>query len=1154
MKRLARRTFLGSAATVLGTSLVEGCKTRLPRSLVPYVTPPDDTVPGLAVHYRTTCRACPAACGMTARVREGRAVMLEGSPDHPLSRGGLCPVGQASIETLYGPGRLGSPWAGGKPATWPDAEKALAAGLRTALDSGKAVVVLTRPEPGLLGGLLTRWLAALGQPATHRVVFDFMARPWLREGQRRALGSDAVPVHRFEEARLILSVGDDLVEEGSPVEAARGLAEQRAKGGRSIYVGPRLSLTAASCDEWISVEPGSELALVLALCGQVLQRLPPGVAPSLGSALGKRLARFDPEAVASRTGLKLEQVKALAQVLLDHRPCLVLGPGRALAGSQADRLSEAVHVLNALLGNVGSTLRLLAGAGESPGWDLAELERQARAGAVAALVIHQVDPLGCGQRAFAEVLGHVPFVVALAGELDDTARRAHLVFADHHFLESWGDASPRPGVVSVQQPVMSPVLDTRAAADTLLGAARALGRTSGLPEGSWADVVRAAYDVTDRERGLKLTEPTTVTATLAPGALAEVPEPAKTRGPAGGLTLVAAPNLRQLDGRPYRSALLQEIPNPLSGYAWTGWIELNPTTAGALGVQEGDVVALDGPGGAVELPAHVTPGIRAGMAACPAPDALPLLDRDGPPGLELRVTARKTGARKPTHLAAGAAEQHGRELARSVSLAEPALPHRAPLPQMYAAVEHPEHRWGMAIDLDRCTGCGTCTAACYVENNLSVVGAEDVQRGRSMSWMRIHAYVDPRPEGLETSFLPLSCQHCTNAPCEVVCPTFATYHTREGVNAQIYPRCIGTRYCENNCPYGVRRFNFFDWPRHGLRAPRAQPGRQRPRARGEREVLALRAANHRRAGAGEDGEPAGARRGGRLCLRRVLPHQGHRLRGPARSGLGDLPPGEGWPGLPAPRGSQHPARCALPRAPTREGLTLDARDLTRIERDVVGTMSRTSWRYWLGLGISVSLVLVGAVAWSLALRRGLGVFGLNEPVMWGSLITTFVFFIGVSHSGTLVSAILFFARSPLRAAIGRAAEAMTVDHHPHRRALPDHPHRAVLALLLRARLPQPAAALAELPLATHLGRVRDQLLRHGERAVPLHGDAARPGDALAAGDRLAPAALPGALARLRRDRRRVGAVRAGVPHLRWQWSSRWRSRCTASSRGTSRCR
>jgi anaerobic selenocysteine-containing dehydrogenase/Fe-S-cluster-containing dehydrogenase component len=816
MKRLGRRTFLGSAATVLGTSLVEGCKSRLPRSVVPYVTPPDDAVSGLARHYRTTCRACPAACGMTARVREGRAVMLAGNPEHPVSRGGLCPFGQASIESLYGPGRLATPWAGGKPSSWAEAEKALAAGLKTSLDAEKAVVVLTRPEPGLLGGFLTAWLRALGQPAAHQVVFEPAARPWRREGQRRALGSDAVAVHRFEAARLILSVGDDFVEEGSPVESARGLAEQRAMGGLSIYVGPRLSLTAASCDEWITVEPGSELALVLGLCREVLLHPPVEIALPLQSALRQRLAGFDPGTVAARTGLTVERISGLVRALVEHRPGLVLGPGRAVAGSQADRLAEAVAVLNALLGNNGSTLRFLPRPQEPPGWDLSELARHARAGTIGALVLHHVDPIGSGHHTFAATLGQVPFVVALTTDLDDTASHAQLVLPDHHFLESWGDAPARPGVTGVQQPVMTPVLDTRAAADTLLGAARALGRSTGLPEGTWADVVRAAYDVNDREHGVKLVEVAPVPVTLAAGALAELPGPARPRGPPGGLVLATIPGLRHLDGRVPRSSLLQEIPDPLSGYSWTGWVELHPSTAASLGVHQGDVVALSGPGGEVALPAHVTPGIRPGMAALSAPEAAALLEEDQPPGLEVRVTARRTEARRPSLLPEGGSEQHGRELARSVSRAQPSLPPRHPLPQMYSAVEHPEHRWGMAVDLDRCTGCGTCTAACYVENNLPVVGAEEVRRGRSMSWLRIHAYLDPRPGGVEPSFLPLSCQHCTNAPCEVVCPTFATYHTREGINAQIYPRCIGTRYCENNCPYGVRRFNFFDWPHRGL--------------------------------------------------------------------------------------------------------------------------------------------------------------------------------------------------------------------------------------------------------------------------------------------------------------------------------------------------
>ena len=819
MKRLGRRTFLGSAATLLGTSLVEGCKSRLPRTLVPYTTPPEDAVPGLPRFYRTTCRACPAACGMTVRVREGRAVQLEGNPEHPLSRGGLCTFGQASIESLYGPGRLAGPWVPGGSLPWSDAEGRLASGLRTALDAGKAVAVLTRPESGLLGGLLDGWLAALGQPAAHRVAFDGASRPWLAGGRRRALDSEAVAVPKLGAARFVLSVGDDFVEEGTPVESARALVEQRASGGRSLYVGPRMSLTAAACDGWVSVTPGSELALVLGLCHEVVRTTPEdSLDPALRSALQRRLGPFDPATVAIRTGISAESVSRLARTLVESSPALVLGPGRVVAGSQAEHLAEAVTALNGLLGAFGTTLLFFPAPDRSPAWDLDELTRRARGGEVGALIVHHADPLGsgAGHAAFAEAMGHVPFIAALALELDDTARRASLVLPDHHFLESWGDASAGPGVIGVQQPAMTPVLATRSAADTLLAAARALGRTQGLPDGTWADVVRGAYDVKEREHGLKLSGATPIPMALARSALAEIPPLPALRGPAGGLVLATAPVLRQLDGRAARSALLQEIPDPLSGQAWTGWIELHPSSAARLEVTEGDVLALGGGRGEVSLPVHVTAAVHPGVAALPVADSSVLLDGEAPPGLELRVIARRTGARSPTHLAAGSSEQHGRELVRSVSRARPTVPPAVPLPQMYSPVEHPEHRWGMVVDLDRCTGCGACTAACYTENNLPVVGAENVARGRSMSWIRVQAYVESGPEGVEASVLPLSCQHCTNAPCEVVCPTFATYHTREGINAQVYPRCIGTRYCENNCPYGVRRFNFYDWPRRGL--------------------------------------------------------------------------------------------------------------------------------------------------------------------------------------------------------------------------------------------------------------------------------------------------------------------------------------------------
>lgn len=801
-----RRTFLGTAIGAMGTGLVASCSERLPRFLVPNAVPTDDAMPGVAQFYRTVCRECSAGCGMTARVREGRVVKLEGSLDHPVSRGALCPRGQAAIESLYDPERLAAPHTIAGPLGWDAAEHTFAAGIQRALDGGKRIVVLSRPEPGSTGAMFRTWLAALGQPGTQLVTFEPMAATWLREGAHRAFGSSAAPRLDLAAARLVLSIGDDFVEDGSPVEHARGLAQLRAANGRSIYIGPRLSLTAAATDEWISTEPGTEIVLVLGLARLVLERTGERAGLSAGT-LESRLAPYDLATVAARTQVEPATIRRLATALVDAAPSLVVGPGRAVAGSNAGALAEAVCVLNAVAGNVGKTLHLAPRGDIEPAMTLAEL---AIAHDIGALVIHHANPCGFGPMYadLVKMIERVPFIAAFANQLDETARCAHLVLPDHHFLETWSDVAPRAGVIGLQQPAMSPVLDTRAAADELLVVARALGKTTGLPDGSFADVVRAAFDAPAIERGGRFSEPANEPATLAPDVLATAAVHAELRGPKDGYPLVVAPTLRHLDGLRARSMLLQELPDPLTGYTWTGWVELHPATALALGVVSGDVVALDGASGRIELPAHVSTRVRAGLLAVPVGYVAPLL-ADGLFGFTTRVHAQRTGARiKPPHVRGGT-RQHGRELSRKVPRSLPQLPKVAPLPSMYPPVDHPVHRWGLAIDLDSCNGCGACTAACYIENNLPIVGAEQVELGRAMSWLDVQTFDD----GDEVSFLPLMCQHCTNAPCESVCPTEATYHTSEGLNAQVYTRCIGTRYCENNCPYDVRRFNFFDWRR-----------------------------------------------------------------------------------------------------------------------------------------------------------------------------------------------------------------------------------------------------------------------------------------------------------------------------------------------------
>jgi molybdopterin-containing oxidoreductase family iron-sulfur binding subunit len=823
--RTTRRFFLGSAVGALG-GLVAGCSERLPRYLVPHAVPPDDAMPGLSRYFRTICRECPAGCGVTARVCEGRVVKLEGSPDHPMSRGGLCPRGQAAVAGLYALDRLGAPRAPTGAISWEEAERALAQGLQQALASGKRIVVLTRPERGSLGALLRTWLTALGQPPDQIVIFDPMDRPWLREGTRRAFATDATPVPDLAAARFLLSIGDDFVEEGSPVEHARALADLRAAKGRFVYVGPRLSLTAAAADEWLSVEPGTEAILVLGLVRALLDLVGGergGLAPAVTAALRTRLARYDAAMVAATTGLGAATITRLARSLAAAQPSLCLGPGRCVAGADAALVAEAVGAMNAVAGNVGKTVRFaapVAAPWNGPTMDPAELGRLAAAGEVGALIVHHANPLGFGP-AFAPLaaaLARVPFVAAFTNELDETAARAQVAIPDHHFLESWSDVTVRAGVTGIQQPAMSPVLSTRPAADVLVAAAKTLGKAAGLPDGTFGDALRQSFDEKEIERGGRFAELVPEPVSPSEQILAGAWTPTVLAGPPGGLPLVVAPTLRHADGLPPRNALLQELPDPLTTISWSGWVELHPTTAAALGVRTGDVVALENAAGASELPAYVTPGVRAGVAAAPVGHAHALLDGRAPAlGFTTRVVLRRTGARVQPPRSVEQRSQHGRPLARK---AGSKLPVARALPSMYPPVEHPVHRWCLAIDLDRCTGCGACVAACYVENNLPIVGPDEVAHGRDMSWLHVQSFVDTRAGAPAISFLPVGCQQCTNAPCEEVCPTYATYHTHEGLNAQVYPRCVGTRYCENNCPYEARRFNFYDWRRD----PRASLG------------------------------------------------------------------------------------------------------------------------------------------------------------------------------------------------------------------------------------------------------------------------------------------------------------------------------------------
>ncbi len=852
---LSRRTFLRIAATA---GAAGACSPRpTPQKLIPFLVPPDEIVPGRPLFYRTVCRECPAGCGVTARTREGRAVKLEGNPEDPIGRGALCARGQASIQALYAPDRLDGPrrrGADGKvaPVPWDEAEDGLAAALTAARAKGPGRVrMLTRAEPGTVGAVQKAFLQGVGARAVDRVVLEpFDAAP-LRAAEKALFGTAQLPVYDLARARSVVAFGADLLETWlSPVELTRQLAQGRGRVGpdrtRLHWVGPRMSATGMSADRWIRVRAGGELAFALALLRWLAE---PGNLPDLAPALhplAPRLAALDPGELLRRAGVAREEVAALGRELVARRPSALLGPGVASQGTEATQLAAVLLLANLALGNVGRTVLHGLDPMEDPPSTFADAKAlldDCAAGKVDVLLVHHADPVGALPAALgaAGALAKVPLVVTFASLPDATGALAHLHLPDHHTLEAFGEVSPRRGIVAMGQPVMTPLADTRAAAQVLLEVAGRLPPPptpppTPLPGDLWeffqaraeAFLKPVAAGGTDlrpvlhaaQERGGAYFQAAPAAVALDASAAARLlaPPPGATAAKPGEIDLLLFPTTLRGDGQGPRPRWLEEISDTVTTISWTAWAELSPSTAARLGVVPGDLLAVATRAGRAELPAYVYPGLRDDLVAVPlgGPEASALLAGELDPASGAlafaggRAAVTKIGRRIPLPVLEGSPYQEGRSVVKNVSSAAPAVKRPDLSARMYPEPRHPAHRWAMAIDLDQCIGCQACVVACYAENNVPVMGREAAVMGRQMGWIRIERYLGPERGKLRPDLMPMLCQHCTNAPCEPVCPVYATYHTPEGLNAQVYNRCVGTRYCSNNCPYKVRTFNWRD--------------------------------------------------------------------------------------------------------------------------------------------------------------------------------------------------------------------------------------------------------------------------------------------------------------------------------------------------------
>ncbi|MGH7580588.1 MAG: molybdopterin-dependent oxidoreductase [Gemmatimonadales bacterium] len=879
---LDRRRFLSVLGVTAGggAMALSGCSTDRVQKLVPYLVQSEDQVPGIATWYASTCTECSAGCGVHVRTREGRAVKLEGNPEHPINQGKLCSRGQAALQGLYNPGRIKAPMArsadgGFVEIAWDDAIARLAAKLG---EAGNRVAVISGAPRGTFSDLLAEWTAALGGRLVRYESFDHEP---VRAANRQVFGLDQLPAHDFGRAKYIISFGADFLESwGSPVENQRGFAQAHgfADGdvARFVYAAPRRDLTGLNADEWVPIKPGSEAALALAMANVLVNRQSEDRA-----GLVAALASFTPAMAAQETGIPAETIERLAREFAGARPSLAVAGGVGSQHAASAEACAAVNVLNFVAGNIGETVRFAAELPTADGHgELARLSQAMDGGQVAVALVHDANPAYTLPKSsgFAARFAKVGFKVSTSLYLDETAALCDLLLPQHHALERWDDARPRAGVYGLMQPVMEPVFNTLPAGETLLRVSRkAAGALARFTAPTWDEHLKARWRELAAElgeadaaafwhaavqRGGVYRDPPAapdVALALADGRLSYTKPTFEGDGSFTFLTY-AHPMLH--DGRGANKPWLMENADPVTKITWHSWVEVSPAAAKNLDVRDGEIVELTSPYGTVEGPVYVYPGIRDDAVAIPlgfghtaygafaqgrGVNALDLLGAprgEFVPYLSTRVSVRKTGAYRKLASVAGVPRQLGRGIAAAVSLE--AAKRGLTVEQAAEAEGHGKHeinteleleaihgwseaqqratehgdyareypQWGMTIDLARCTGCSACVTACYAENNIPTVGESEVLRGREMTWMRIERYWEDGHDPAaapEARFVPMLCQHCGNAPCEPVCPVYAAYHTVDGLNGQVYNRCVGTRYCANNCPYKVRYFNWYKY-------------------------------------------------------------------------------------------------------------------------------------------------------------------------------------------------------------------------------------------------------------------------------------------------------------------------------------------------------
>jgi Fe-S-cluster-containing dehydrogenase component len=812
---LSRRRFLELMGASVALAGIGGCAAPPRDTIVPYVRAPEQIVPGRPLFYATAHVLGGYARGVLAESHEGRPTKIEGNPDHPASLGGTDVFGQASILTLYDPNRAKVITNDGRPRTWVDLVRTIQAdltGLRNNQGTGLRILTESTTSPTLISqiqGLLQAF------PRARWHVFDPVARSNERAGALMAFGTAVVPRYRFDQAEVILGLEPDVLSfaPGSLRYARDFAARRRVRSdqfsmSRLYVMESALTLEGALADHRLALSPGE------------LERQIEALAVLLGVVDGQPSSQ------------ESNWLRALAEDLQQHRGASLVVTGEA----QPPRVHALAHAMNQTLGNVGRTVEYADPVGSEAVLEVStflELVQDMSAGAVQTLVILGGNPMYAAPAdvAFTDALNGVPLSIYHGLFDDETAAACRWHVPATHALESWSDARAYDGTVTIMQPLVAPLYQGRSAHELLAAFTDQPERSAHeIVKGYWsAQYVGANFDSfwqASLRDGL-------VSGSAAPARTVDagrLPPAAAPRASNEAFTLLLRPDSTMFDGSYAHNGWLQELPKPFTSLTWDNAALLSPDTARRLVLTDGEVVQLEYRGRTIEAPIRIQAGqaddtvvvtlgygrSRGAGAANGAGFNAYSLRTSGAPWSAPGVQLTRTGRRYDLATTQGHFQMEGRDLVRGALLDDlrrnPDVMNPGRVQSalsLFPEHPYPGHAWGMVIDLNACIACNSCILGCQSENNIPVVGKHEVLRGRAMHWIRVDHYYESRDDALDVLHQPVPCMHCEQAPCELVCPVGATVHSDDGLNDMVYNRCVGTRYCSNNCPYKVRRFNFF---------------------------------------------------------------------------------------------------------------------------------------------------------------------------------------------------------------------------------------------------------------------------------------------------------------------------------------------------------